>query len=476
MLISTCVFSRQGYSWWRVTGMFTTVLILGLLLAWVPYAQSQEPAVTDHPPTPTPEKVSVEKVSSDRAISKRLTGILDSTGWFDAVQIDVKEGVVFLDGKTDSQERRTWAGTLAGKTEDVVAVVNRINLIERSPWDLSPAGNELKRLWKLCVQKLPAIAMGLFILIFAVLLAKLVSHGARKFLGRRMKPLLRDVAARALSIPVLILGVYLVLQVFGLTRLAMTVLGGTGMIGLVAGIAFRDILENFLASILISMRNPFMIGDLVEVSGHTGIVQRVTTRGTVLMDMDGNHVQVPNATIYKSTIRNFTANPNRRESFAVGIGYENQISAAQELALEILNDHPAVLKSPDILVLVDSLGAATVNLKLYFWYDGAKYNGLKVRSSLIRLVKRAYMAAGISMPDEAREVLFPDGVPVKSIEDHPQVKKVESGPIVTSPENLKSQAEGGLASVDEQIREQGRKARVPEEGAGLLPEGLSADE
>ncbi len=475
MIFQPDLFVRQKSCWCRSTGVLATLLLLGLLMGGVAIVRAQEPAAGDHPPTPAPEKISVEKVSSDRAIAKRLSGILVSTGWFEAVQIDVKDGVVFLDGSTDSQERRAWAGTLAGKTEDVVAVVNRISLAERSPWDLSPAGNELKRLWQLSVQKLPAIAMGLGILVFAGILAKLVALAARKILGRRMKPLLRDVAARALSIPVLILGVYLVLQVFGLTRLATTVLGGTGVVGLVAGIAFRDILENFLASILISMRNPFLIGDLVEVSGHTGIVQRVTTRGTVLMDMDGNHVQIPNATIYKSTIRNFTANPNRRESFEVGIGYENEISAAQEIALEILNGHPAVLKDPEILVLVDRLGAATVNLKLYYWYDGARYNGLKVRSSLIRLVKRAFMTAGISLPDEARELVFPDGVPVRMIEDDPAVQKGDNGPAVIEPEILTTQAEGDLTSGDEQLKEQARRARIPEEGAGLLPEEGSSD-
>ncbi len=452
--------------------VFAMVLIclLGLLPLRGAEAQQEEATGINQAPTPAPERVGVEKVSSDSAIARRLTGILESTGWFQAVQVEVREGVVFLDGSTDSPERRTWAGTLAGKTEDVVAVVNRLRLVERSPWDLSPAGNELKRLWKLTVQKLPSIGVGLVILIFAGALAKLVALGARRIFGRRMKPLLRDVAARAVSIPILVVGVYLVLQVFGLTRLAATVLGGTGVVGLVAGIAFRDILENFLASILISMRNPFMIGDMVEVAGHLGIVQRVTTRGTVLMDLDGNHVQIPNATVYKSNIRNFTANPNRRESFEVGIGYENEIAAAQELAMGVLNAHPAVLKDPEILVLVDCLGAATVNLKIYFWYDGSKYNGLKVKSSLIRLVKRAFMAKGISMPDEAREIVFPDGVPVRMLEAAPAEQVAVMAPVPVESEEVTTAAEGDLVSGDEQLREQGRKARVPEEGAGLLPE------
>src|SRR5690606_37970753 len=135
------------------------------------------------------------------------------------------------------------------------------------------------------------------------------------------------------------LGLYLVLKVSGLTRLAVTVLGGTGLMGLVLGFAFRDIAENFLASILISMQNPFASGDLIEVAGHTGFVQSVNTRSTLLITLEGNHVQIPNATIYKETITNFTAIPNARFDFLVGIGYDDSLTLAQSVALQVLLDH-----------------------------------------------------------------------------------------------------------------------------------------
>lgn len=127
------------------------------------------------------------------------------------------------------------------------------------------------------------------------------------------------------------LGVYIVLRVSGLTQLALTVVGGTGLIGLALGIAFRDITENFLASIFLSMQQPFETGDLVEITGVTGYVQQLNVRTTILMTLEGNLVQIPNASVYKSNIRNFTTNPNRREVFEVGIGYDDSINDAQEL-------------------------------------------------------------------------------------------------------------------------------------------------
>lgn len=424
--------------------------------------------------TQVAERIEVQPVSNDQAIDARLTRILEATGWFSDIAVQVEEGVVFLDGRTGSADYRTWAGDLARKTSDVVAVVNRIQVAEISPWDYSPAVNELQTFWKLALQRVPRLLLGLLVLFMAVVTAWMMAHGVRKSIGNRLNPLLRDVAARVLGIFVFLLGLYLVLQVVGLSGLAATVLGGTGIAGLVAGIAFRDILENYLASILISLRNPFRIGDQVEIVGHTGLVQRVTTRGTVLMDLDGNHVQIPNATVYKSIIHNYTANPNRRDSFEVGIGFENKISFAQKVVREVLDEHPAVLRDPEFLALVDRLGSATVSLQIYFWYDGLVYNGPKVKSSLIRLVKRAFQEHGISMPDEAREVIFPEGVSVRLSEALP-AKQAEELPEETTPpivaqEAVKTEAEGDLTSEDEQLREQARKSRVPEEGDNLLEE------
>ncbi|HKJ64534.1 MAG TPA: mechanosensitive ion channel domain-containing protein, partial [Desulfopila sp.] len=374
-----------------------------------PSAGLQQP---DSQPTELAERIRVTPDSSDEAIDQRLTNILEATGWFSEVTVKVDQGIVFLDGGTATEKRRNWAGELAAKILDVTAVVNRIEVEGNSSWDLSPVLQEMQALWYTALQNIPRFVLALVVLLFFWKAARMVVNTLYTFLERRFNPLLRDLASRIIIALTLVLGFYLALQIAGLSGLAATVLGGTGLVGLVAGIAFRDILENYLASILISLRNPFRIGDLVQINEYNGIVEKVTTRGTVLMNLDGNHVQIPNAIVYKTIIRNYTANPNRRDMFMVGIGFENPLSQAQQMALDVVNDHPAVLAEPEALVLVDALGSATVNLKVYFWYDGTVYNGLKVKSSLIRMVKRAFESEKISMPDEAREILFPQGIAV----------------------------------------------------------------
>jgi small-conductance mechanosensitive channel len=437
-----------------------------------------------------PAKVDVSPVARDSEIAQRLSDILKATKWFEGPVVEVDEGVVFLNGEAKKDEYKTWAGDLAGNTQDVAAVVNRMKVTEKSIWDFSEAFAELRSFQANTVQAIPLILFGIAILFVTWVLAKLASSVANRVFTKRIpNSLLRWVATRAVTLPILILGCYLVLRVAGLTQLALTVLGGTGLIGLVIGIAFQDIAENFLASILISIQKPFRIGDLIRVDNHEGIVQRVTTRGTALLTANGNHVQIPNSKIYKNTIENFTANPRRRVSFDLGIGYDDSASDAQLIMLEKIKAHSATLNDPAPKVLIESLGSSTVNLTALFWIDGTKNDFRSVRSSVMRISKQALLEDGISMPDEAREVIFPNGVPVLMNESESTTDSksgdraatterfgiedlVSSTPAVPKKRQAKEQAnteaEGNMASETDDLKKQAEQSWLPGEGEEIL--------
>jgi hypothetical protein len=124
--------------------------------------------------------------------------------------------------------------------------------------------------------------------------------------------------------------------------------------------------------------------------------------------------------------------------------------------------------------LVESLGAAAVNLRIYFWLDGSQYSWQKVKSSVIRLVKRAYQAADIEMPGEVRELILPDRIPVELYQPEGAVpegltsREVAAALAAEEPDAVSTQAEAGLHSEAEDIEEQARRSRVPEEGEDLL--------
>ena len=448
------------------------------LLATPPSAQEQatetgtEVEVTD--PTGS---VSVDPVAPDELIGQRILEILRATGWFSGPDVNVTDGIVFLDGRTTSDEHKVWARNLAANTEGVVAVVNRISVDQRANWSFAPALEEIRAVAIRATTSLPLIILAIVILPFAWWLSSWVAKMLRRWLlGGMESPLLRDITARILALPIFLIGLYIVLQVAGLTRIAFSLLGGAGVLGIVVGFAFRDIAENFLASLLLSIRRPFRAGDFIDVTGMQGSVQSMNTRSTVLLSPEGNHIQIPNATIFKNTIINYSASPIRREVIDVGVGYDASIARVQEIITEMLAAHEAVTPEPHPMVLVDSLGASTVNIKAYFWVDARNFSVLKVKSAILRQVKRVLTKEGISMPDDAREVIFPQGVPIVQLAGDAEARAKEiasrdledTGSDAAKAEPQQSDVEENLSNEQEEVETAAAQAAIPESEEDLL--------
>ncbi len=364
------------------------------------------------------EKVQVDPVNSDDRIEKRLQEIMQATGWFESPKVSVDRGVAFIEGIADTKRHQAWAEATAMNTADVVAVVNRVEVAAQPFWNFAPALESLSQLGREAVGVLPLVLIALVIGVLAYYLAISAARLTRWVATNRVDShLLRQVMGNVVGVVVFIIGVYIALRVSGLTRLAVTLLGGTGLVGLALGFAFRDIAENYLSSILLSLNRPFRVGDLIEVEGAKGYVRKVTTRGTVLNTLEGNQIQMPNSTVYKGKITNFTATPLSRHDFTIGIGFEHSIGEAQEMIMSVLTGHACVVSDPGPMVIVKSLDSAVVNLQVLYWIDQTKHSELKVSSSVIRKVKQRLAETGITMPNEAREVVFPLGVPVHLIQN-----------------------------------------------------------
>lgn len=322
--------------------------------------------------------------------------------------------------------------------------------------------DELSGILQYALEKLPSVALALVIFtIFLFISRPLASLLTRPLQKRNDSRLILLVVRRMISLLFILLGLYILLRLMGLTQFAVALLSGTGVLGLIVGFAFKDIAENFLSSLLLSVQRPFKLGDIIEVAGYLGVVKKMTSRATTLVDFNGDHIQIPNATIYKNAIRNLAANPNMRGTFVVGIGYEVDINQAQAIAFDIMNNLDVVLKQPEPQVLVDSLGSSSCNLRLYFWVNNEHNSMAKVASVLMKRVIASYTENGFSMPDDARERIIING--------DAQVKKHNTTAI-----NQRSEKKGhgeiseDTSSDNDELRKQANEARDPEEGENIL--------
>ncbi len=196
-----------------------------------------------------------------------------------------------------------------------------------------------------------ARALPLFGVAFtAGLLVALLGYGmaSRTRILRWIAPnvFLAELLATSIRVTFIIFGLVTVLEVLGATALLGGVLGGAGVVGIALGFAVRDTVTNYVASIMLSLRQPFRANDHVLVASHEGRVVRLTSRATILLTLDGSHVQIPNATVFNAVILNYSRNPQRRFEFDLGVDANNNPVNGMGVGLAAVNALPFVLDTP----------------------------------------------------------------------------------------------------------------------------------
>ncbi len=219
---------------------------------------------------------------------------------------------------------------------------------------------------------------------------------------------LRDLARTTVRWMVLLAGVLIALEIMNATALVGAVLGTAGVLGVALGFAFKDILENYLAGILMSLRQPFAPRDHIVIDGNEGVLVSLTSRATILMTLDGNHLRLPNAMVFRSVMLNYTRNPSRRFEFDVGIGVNEDLLHAQALGTQELARIDGVMATPPPRALITGLGDSNVQMHYTGWVDQDSHDFRQVRSEAIRRVKLVLEEAGMDMPEPIYRVQLND--------------------------------------------------------------------
>lgn len=380
-----------------VTAIWLLALVFMSGLAWG--ADPTLPVGDEDPPVPEDLVIEANPEESDAQIEARLESIFSELDSLVDVDVEVNAGVVTLFGTVPETGDREAALALAERTEGVVYVRDRIERQVDVGSRLRPAAAKAQEMWAALLRLLPLIMVALTMLVAMIfagrLLASRVTWWKRFGLGALGVGLLQ----RGIRLLFVAVGVVIALEILDATALAGALLGFAGVVGIALGFAFRNIVENYLAGILLGTRNPFAPGDVVEMDGRTGKVIRLTSRDTVLMTLDGNHLRIPNRKVMDSELINFTRNPRRRFDFAVGISVEQDLAATRQLGLDTILEVVGVLTDPKPWGVIEELGDSTVNLRFYAWIDQRESDFLRSRSEAIRKVKETFDEVGIEMPE-----------------------------------------------------------------------------
>jgi small-conductance mechanosensitive channel len=275
--------------------------------------------------------------------------------------------------------------------------------------DLSQAWLTIQRLINGAVSALPRVALALVLVALFYGVAKGVRSLIRRNAQRRGEHRTLELAiGRLAQAGILLVGVLVAVTAAFPSFTPANLISTLGIGGVAIGFAFKDILQNFLAGILILVTRPFRVGDQIRFNDYEGTVEDIQTRATYIKTYDGRRVIVPNGELYTNSVTVNTAFPVRRWQYDVGIGYGDDVERAREVILGALRDAEDVSPDPQADVIVVELAESTVNLRARWWTRSQIADGLKAQDRVLTRVKAALTDAGIDLPFPTRQLLFHD--------------------------------------------------------------------
>ncbi len=394
---------------------FLFAAMLALFVA-APAQGSDPPGLTDAP-------IAAETgPADDLRILRRIEGLLEDLAGYEHVTTEVRNGIVTFRGRTVDSERQQTLYQIAARIEGVVAVENEVEVSLAVAERVAPVADRLARRLLMALNALPvllvAVLSGLVVTWVGFRIARLHWPWERiapnEFLADVMRQLVRLVAVLA--------GLVLTLDIMGASALLGTILGAMGIFGLAVGFAVRDTVENFIASIMLSLRSPFRPRDMVEIAGDQGHVVRLTSRATILVTADGNQVRIPNATVFKSRILNFSRHPQRRFSFDLSVPNPGNLSGAREIMLDALRHADFVLEDPGPSVWLSDVADGAARFTCAAWIDQRKTTFPLARGEALRLTINALERAG--------KRLSTSGLTISMAQDAAPAHEGEATPVV----------------------------------------------
>lgn len=245
------------------------------------------------------------------------------------------------------------------------------------------------------------VVIGVFVGL-AALLRGLVARGLER-IDRTLAEMVGQLAYASTVVLGILVGFWIAIPTINFRE----IYAGLGVTGLILGFALKDLLENFVAGILILWRRPFRLDDQIRSGSFEGTVAEINFRSTVLRTYDGLKVFVPNGRIFTEPLENLTGYAQRRSTIVLGIDQGASVSEARRVIIETLKEleSAGVLPEPEPVVFFDAVGDFTNNLHVLYWTAPPnRFSELTTRSAVTERLYSALLDAGIGFPYPIRSI------------------------------------------------------------------------
>ncbi|MCC7566574.1 MAG: mechanosensitive ion channel family protein [Methanoregulaceae archaeon] len=245
------------------------------------------------------------------------------------------------------------------------------------------------------------------VIIAAFAIAKIVSVYLKKTMSDRVEKSELDTLIKIIQVGIILIGVYIGLPRFEFDLADVVLIGGT--LTIVIGFATQKVGSNFASGLFLLLERPIKPGDNVRIGTVAGIVQEIHVLSTIVRDYEGIYVRIPNEKVFTSDITNFVTNVARRFEYSVRISYSDDAGLAMGVIYRLLEQHPFILKHPGPSVFLDELADSSVVIRVTIWCPSEVW--WSVRTEMLREIKKAIEAEGITIPFPQRVITFANAIP-----------------------------------------------------------------
>jgi small-conductance mechanosensitive channel len=249
---------------------------------------------------------------------------------------------------------------------------------------------------------LPNIVVAFVLILIVWFLAKGIERAINHTASRQNRNNLGEVLGSLIRWAVFCLGFLVAMTIVIPSLKPADLIAGMGIGSVAIGFAFKDILQNWLAGLLILFRQPFRVGDAIKVGGYEGTVEHIESRATILKSYDGQRYVIPNSDLYTDTVTVITAYENRRNQYDFGIGYDDDAEQAIDVIRGVIARVSGVLQDPAPQAFVWGLDASWVTIRARWWTASQGPDYLQAYVTILAEVKKALDAKGIDMPFETQ--------------------------------------------------------------------------
>lgn len=261
---------------------------------------------------------------------------------------------------------------------------------------------------KQLILMLPNLFIALILLLVTFYVARQMRRFAEKLLPRiSHSAALNNLFATMVQTGTLLLGIFFALNILKLDKTVTTMLAGVGIIGLALGFAFQDIAANFISGVIIAVRKPFGVGDVIETNDYFGTIERINMRTIDLRRVTGELVKVPNRKVFESVMVNFTHYGIRRIDLKMGVSYAEDLERVQKIVKEAVTGIKGMIENREVDVLYDEFGDSSINFLVRFWIQYKRQTDyVHAKSEAIIKIKKAFDAGNIQIPFPIRTLDF----------------------------------------------------------------------